>query len=235
MNSIDGFSLYLESYPTKLPEIILTAPRLTPEQILLVQQLLQNYSQSLLNHPMILSVYSRLLKWFDENNIQALTVNNNTNTTNLPSIPRSPTNGKLILSFSSNPHPNDQKISHADEQEHESMKKSSMKTAEEVIARLERETYLDKRYCRVGYIDPLLGLQEKSYNDFDFKQDASTTITDRQTNTLNVPKHRIQYLKYANEIIWDKESRTDLIFGSTGNQQTIADIVKRHETLRERK
>lgn len=219
---------FLESYPAKLPEIILTAPRLTPEQILLVQQLLQSYSESLLNHPMILSIFTRLLKWFDDNHIQALTVTNN-----LPSIPRSPTNGKLILPFPSTCNNNDQKLSHGDE--HEEMKKSSMKTAEDVIARLESDTRLDKRYFRVGYIDPLLGLQEKPYNDFDFKQDAST-ITDRQTNTLNVPKHRIQYFKYVNEIIWDKSSRTDLIFGSTGNQQTIADIIQRHETtLSERK
>lgn len=175
---------------------------------------------------MILSIYSRLLKWFDENNIQALTVTNNTNTNNLPPIPRSPTNGKLIPSFTSTHNPN--------EHEHEQMKKSSMKTADEVIARLERDICLDKRYCRVGYIDPLLGLQEKSYNELDFKQDSST-ITDRQTNTLNVPKHRIQYFKYANEIIWDKESRIDLIFGSTGNQQTMADIVKRHELCSDRK
>lgn len=209
----------LESYPGKLPEIILTAPRLTPEQVSLVQQLLQSYSESLLSHPMILSIYTRLLKWFNDNHIQALTVTNNP-----PSIPRSPTNGKLILPFPSVCNTN----------EHEEMRKSSMKTAEDVIARLEQDTHLDKRQFRVGYIDPLLGLQEKPYNDFDFKQDAST-ITDRQTNTLNVPKHRIQYFKYVNEIIWDKASRTDLIFGSTGNQQTIADIIQRHATLPERK
>ena len=217
----------LESYPAKLPEIILTAPRLTPEQISLVQQLLQSYSESLLNHSMVLSIYTRLLKWFDDNHIQTLTITNNP-----PSIPRSPTNGKLIIPFPSVCNTNDQKGSQCDE--HEEMRKSSMKTAEDVIARLERDTRLDKRYFRVGYIDPLLGLQEKPYNDFDFKQDAST-ITDRQTNTLNVPKHRIQYFKYVNEIIWDKASRTDLIFGSTGNQQTIADIIQRHETLPERK
>ena len=227
----------IESYPEKIPEIIITAPRLTPEQILLVQQLLQTYSETLINQAMILSIYSRLLKWFDENNIQTLTVNNNNNNNNLTSIssiPRSPTNGKLILSFASIQNHNDHKTAHCDEHEHEQTKKSLMKTADEVIARLESDTRLDKRYFRIGYIDSLLGLQEKPYHDFDFKTEGSN-ISDRQTNALTISKHRIQYVKYVNELIWDKESRTDLIFSSTGDSQTISDLIKRQEHLQERK
>ncbi|CAF3997892.1 unnamed protein product, partial [Rotaria sp. Silwood1] len=37
------------------------------------------------------------------------------------------------------------------------------------------------------------------------------------------------------EIIWDKKSRIDSLFGSTGSQQTIDDIIKRHENLVETK
>jgi hypothetical protein len=217
----------IESYPAKIPEIIITAPRLTPDQILLVQQLLQKYSETQLNQAMVLPIYSRLLKWFDENNIQTLTVNNNNNNNNAstPSIPRSPTNGKLALSFVSvNNHPH----------EYDQTKKCSMKTIEDVIARIEWDTRLDKRYFRIGYIDHFLGLQEKPYNDFDFKIDLST-INDQQTNISALSKYRIQYFKYINEIIWDKESRTDLIFGSTGSQQTIDDVIKRHENLPETK
>lgn len=155
---------------------------------------------------MILSIYSRLLKWFDENNIQPLNIinNNNTNTLN-SSIPRSPTNGKFISSFLSM-----NKNSQNDEQQE---KQISMKTAEDVLLHFEYDTNLDKRYFRIGYIDQYLGLQEKSFNDFD----------------LTLPKNRIQYFKYINDIIWDKESRIDLIFGSTGNQQTLNDIIKRYE------
>jgi uncharacterized protein (UPF0248 family) len=218
--------LIIESYPKKSPEIIITAPRLTPDQILLVQQLLQTYSESLRNQSMILLIYSRLLKWFDENNIQTLAVNGNTST---PTIPRSPTNGKFVSPFISV-----NKNTQTDEHEHDQTKKSSMKTVDDVISRIEWDNRLDKRYFHVGYIDNVLGLQEKPFNDFDFKTDLST-ITDRQTNNLTIPKHRIQYFKYANEIIWDKQSRTDLIFGSTGNQQTIDDVIKRHENLIETK
>ena len=192
---------------------MITAPRLTPDQILLVQQLLQTYSNGLLNQPMILPIYSRLLRWFDENNIQTLTViNNNTNTNTNSSnpsptpLPRSPTNGKFVCTFGTT----NNKISSTDE--HDQMKKSSMKTVEDVLAYIDKDPRFNKHLIRIGYIDHSLGLQEKAYNDFD-----------------RTSKCSIQSLKYANELIWDKESRIDLIFGSTGSQQTISDVIKRHE------
>jgi uncharacterized protein (UPF0248 family) len=212
------FLLLLESYPSKPPEIIITAPRLTPEQISLVQKLLQSYSETLLNQPMVLLIYSRLLQWFPENNIQSLNVNSNASN---PTTPRSPIN---VPSVSPNKTPS------ADEYDNDNTKKTSMKTADDVISRIEWDDRLDKRYFRVGYIDRFLGLQEKSFTDFDFKV---STVSDRHSTILAIPKHRIQYFKYANEIIWDKDTRTDLMFGSTGNQQTIYDVIKRHENLLE--
>jgi len=221
-------SISLESYPSKAPEIIITAPRLTPDQISLVQKLLQSYSKTLFNQPMILLIYSRLLQWLSENNIQTLNANSNNNNTNSsnPSAPRSPTNHATNTPLI--PAQNPPKTTQVDED----IKKNSMKTADDVISRIEWDDRLDKRYFRVGYIDRFLGLQEKSFNDFDFKVDLST-ISDRHSSILAIPKHRIQYFKYNNEIIWDKETRTDLMFGSTGNQQTIYDVIKRHENLME--
>ena len=214
---------FLESYPSKPPEIIITAPRLTPEQISVVQKLLQSYSETLCPQPMILSIYSRLIQWLEENNIQSLGVNAATTNAN----PRSPTNASVV------PVSNHNKSSGIDECDtSEQMKKSSMKTADDVISRIEWDDRLDKRQFRVGYIDRFVGLQEKAFTDFDFKIDLST-ISDRHSNILAIPKHRIQYFKYGNEIIWDKETRTDLMFGSTGNQQTIDDVIKRHENLPE--
>ena len=222
-----------ESYPTKAPEIMITAPRLTPDQILLVQQLLQTYSETLVNTPMILSIYTRLLKWFDENKIQTLTVNTNNSNTNINNAsispsPRSPTNSKSISSFL--PLNNHTRPAQTDEHDAEHAKKSSAKTIDDVLSHLESDTRLDKRFVRIGYLDQHQNLQEKSLDSFDSKTDLPT-FTDRQTNS----KSRIQYLKYANELIWDKDSRVDLIFGSTSNQQTISDVIKRHENLSETK
>jgi uncharacterized protein (UPF0248 family) len=216
--------LFLESYPSKAPEIILTAPRLTPDQISIVQQLLQTYSETLLNQPMVSLIYSRLLQWFAENNIQTLNANSNNNNninSSIPSTPCSPPNSKANVPLIT-------AQNKTDEYDNEQIKKSSMKTAEDVISRIEWDDRLDKRFFRVGYIDRFVGLQEKSFTDFDFKVDLST-VSDRHSNILAIPKHRIQYFKYNNEIIWDKDTRTDLMFGSTGNQETIYDVIKRHE------
>jgi uncharacterized protein (UPF0248 family) len=174
---------------------------------------------------MILLIYSRLLQWFDENNIQTLTIhsnNNNNNQTNstVSSTQRSRRNSKTNTSLET-------VNNHIDEQETEYLKRSSMKTAEDVISRVEWDDLLDKRLFRVGYVDRFLGIQEKSFDDFDFKVDLST-VSDRHSSILAIPKHRIQYFKYNNEIIWDKETRTDLMFGSTGNKQTIYDVIERH-------
>ncbi|CAF1508920.1 unnamed protein product [Didymodactylos carnosus] len=105
-------------------------------------------------------------------------------------------------------------------------KKTSMKTADDVISRIQWDERLKKIYFRVGYIDRFLGLQEKPFTDFDFEIDLAS-VNDRCSTILAIPKHRIQYFKYQNEIIWDKETRTDNVFGSTGSQLTIYDIIQR--------
>ena len=40
-----------------------------------------------------------------------------------------------------------------------------MKTADDVISRIEWDDRLDKRYFRVGFVDRFLGLQEKAFAD----------------------------------------------------------------------
>lgn len=215
----------LASYPSTAPEIIITALRLSPDQILLIHQVLQSYSETLLNKPMILAIYLRLMQWFDENNIQTLS-DHSMNSECVPANPRSRRNSKSNTPVvSAN---NQNKTNLSDELGNEQVKRSSMKTAEDVISRIEWDTRLDKSLFRVGYVDRFLGVQEKSFNDFDFKVDLST-ISDRHSSILAIPKHRIQYFKYDNEIVWDKETRTDLVFGSTGSQQTIYDVIERHQ------
>ena len=216
---IHSLMFFLESYPSKSPEIILTAPRLNPEQILHVQQLLRTYADSLLNQPMVLLIYTRLLEWLNENNIQKLNDNSSTQRTSHP-VP------------SQQQQQQQSKTSSNESTDNTQSKKLPMKTADDVISRIEWDERLDKRFFRVGYIDRFLGLQEKSFLDFDFQVDLST-ISDRHSNILAIPKHRIQYFKYNNEIIWDKDTRTDLMFGSTGNQQTINEVIQRHENLLE--
>lgn len=99
-----------------------------------------------------------------------------------------------------------------------------MKTANDVINRIQWDEEINKEFITVGYLDRFLGLKECSFNTFDW---GDIVLAD--LGALAVPEHRIAYFKYKNEIIWDKKSRMDNIFGSTGSNITIRNVVKRLE------
>ena len=105
-------------------------------------------------------------------------------------------------------------------------KKVSMKTAGDVVNRIQWDQEINKDFITVGYIDRFLGLKECEFNTFDW---GDIVLADY--GALAIPEHRISYFKYKDEIIWDKKSRLDNIFGSTGSAQTIRDVIKRLENF----
>uniref|UniRef100_H3AYG4 Leukocyte receptor cluster member 9 n=2 Tax=Latimeria chalumnae TaxID=7897 RepID=H3AYG4_LATCH len=104
-------------------------------------------------------------------------------------------------------------------------KKPPMKTAEDVIHRLQWDAGLPKGAFSVGYLDRFLGIIEKPFEAFSWEDLASVDHT-----VLAVPKHRIQYFKYKERVVWEKATRTDHVFGSTGGGMTILDIVDGYDT-----
>ena len=107
-----------------------------------------------------------------------------------------------------------------------SEKKSSMKTADDVIKRIQWDPHLCSEHFLVGYLDRFLGIQEKYFSAFSWEDLASVDY-----DTLAVPKHRIQYFKYKNIVIWDKNTRLDNVFGSTGSGITVIDVVTKEEAI----
>ena len=105
-------------------------------------------------------------------------------------------------------------------------KKCSMKTAEDVINRIFWDKKIDKDLITVGYLDRFLGIKEVLFNLFDWGD-----IVEADINALAIPRHRIHYFKYKNELIWDKKTRLDNVFGSTGSNTTIHDIIKKLENI----
>lgn len=101
-------------------------------------------------------------------------------------------------------------------------KKPPMKTAIDVVKRIMWDAALQQDQFLVGYMDRIAGLKEKYFNAFSWEDIASVDYT-----VLAIPKHRIQYFKYKNEIVWDKRCRLDNVFGSTGSKNTITDIIAR--------
>ena len=43
---------------------------------------------------------------------------------------------------------------------------------------------------------------------------------------LAIPQHRIQYFKYSGSKVWEKATRLDLIFGSTGDHRGIVQVME---------
>ena len=99
-------------------------------------------------------------------------------------------------------------------------KKPPMKTAIDVVKRILWDEALQQDQFLVGYLDRLEGLKEKYFNAFSWEDISAVDYT-----VLAIPKHRIQYFKYKNEIVWDKRCRLDNVFGSTGSKKTIVDVI----------
>ncbi|XP_073427125.1 protein tweety homolog 1 isoform X4 [Dendrobates tinctorius] len=105
-------------------------------------------------------------------------------------------------------------------------KKPPMKTASDVISRIQWDAHLPKEHFIVGYLDRFLGTIEKPFSAFCWEDLASLGV-----DVLAIPKHRIQYFKYQDLVVWDKVSRIDNIFGSTGSGLTILDIIDQYESM----
>jgi len=111
---------------------------------------------------------------------------------------------------------------HAQDDSHESEKKPSMKTADAVVNRILWDENIAKAFITVGYLDRFFGLVECAFDEFDW---GDIVLAD--LGALAIPEHRICYFKYKNEIVWDKKRRLDNVYGSTGSNLTIIDIIER--------
>ena len=98
-------------------------------------------------------------------------------------------------------------------------KKAPLRQAVDVISRILWDPELQTEDFTIGYLDRFTGIIEKPFMAFSWEDIASVG-----QNVLAVPKHRIQYFKYKDEIIWDKRTQLDNVFGSRGGK-VISDIV----------
>lgn len=95
----------------------------------------------------------------------------------------------------------------------EGNKKPRMRTADDVISRILWDPSVDASEFVVGYVDRFLGVLERPFKDFNW--DTNPCDCDYSTE-LALPRHRIQYFTYRGHRVWDRHSRTDRVFGSTG-------------------
>ncbi|XP_063342136.1 leukocyte receptor cluster member 9 isoform X2 [Pelmatolapia mariae] len=115
-----------------------------------------------------------------------------------------------------------------DERRAEVNKKPRMRTADDVISRILWDPSVDASEFVVGYVDRFLGVLERPFCDFNWETnpcDCDYTVE------LALPRHRIQYFTYRGHRVWDRPTRTDRVFGSTG--QSLAPPFGGEEEVRE--
>jgi len=104
-------------------------------------------------------------------------------------------------------------------------KKPPMRTATDVISRIQWDPELTESDFVIGYTDRFIGIIERHFSDFNWEDIATVDI-----DVLAIPKHRIQYFKYKREIVWDRRIQFDNFFGSRGNGTTIYSYLKKDAT-----
>lgn len=101
-------------------------------------------------------------------------------------------------------------------------KKPALRTAADVIQRIRWDPRLDPGDFSVGYTDRFLGVQEEPFCAFCWDEPLAAL----GPGVLAIPQHRIRYFRFRGRLVWDRASRTDLIFGSgsvAGRGPTILD------------
>ena len=102
-------------------------------------------------------------------------------------------------------------------------KKQPMKTAADVIKRIEWDELMPRESFVIGYLDRFEGLVEDNFTKFS----NWGNLVDAEYEALAIPQHRIEYFKYRGTKVWDKKSKLDLVFGSSGDNggKTIEEIM----------
>ena len=201
---LKGLIFSSESYPSEEPKLFLRGENISQQQ---KDELLLILYDILKTHPNehVLKILINLAdKWISEHVVMPLTIEKNAQTKKQK---QRETKKKVMEDVA------------------EPVKKSRMKTADEVIYHILWDEKLKKEYFSVGYLDRFRGIVEKEFSAFSWEDISSVGI-----DVLVVPRHRIVYFKYKTLIIWHKAERLDLIFGSTGStQKNIHEIIAEYE------
>lgn len=203
------------NYPNDVPGILIKSALLSEEEVTSLQSHLQGKAEHLTGTGVILNLVTEAGSWLETEGIQLeeRSLENQEKKTN-----RYDSKGKKDKQKKRK---RKEKI---EETETENIKKPAMKTAEDVIKRIQWDDQLPQDEFLVGYIDRFTGIQEKYFTAFSWEDLATVDYT-----VLAIPKHRIQYFKYRDVKIWDKNDRLDNVFGSLGSKITVYDVIEQYK------
>ena len=203
-------ALAAESYPSTVPEVLVRSQSLTPDNNEELKRLLTEQAGKWVGAPMMQKLVCVAETWLRSHGIRPGRAVDASTEVFLDSGKKKPKKRKSRKKKG--------------EEEEEDAKKPSMKTADDVIKRILWDDKLDKDDFLVGYLDRFRGIVEKYFSAFSWEDIASVDY-----DVLAVPRHRIQYFKYRSQKVWDKPSRMDNVFGSTGSGMTVYDVINNYQ------
>lgn len=103
-------------------------------------------------------------------------------------------------------------------------RKGRMRTSSDVIHRIIWDRALDPSKFYVAYTDRFIGLVSIPLPEFVSRNDPNASGS---SSDSSIPQHRVQQIFYlTNEnVVWDRQSKTDKVFGSTGFNGSILDFI----------
>lgn len=207
------FSSFTGSYPSTKPNIIIRSSILAEEDIEKLTEEMEDLSDASVGSHMIQKLLDKANLWINRRKINW----------DAKVKPKNSSKEKAINQVSLRKQQRKSKKEKIEKEETVDEKKPSMKTADDVVKRILWDGNLPTDEFLVGYIDRFLGIQEKYFTSFSWEDIASVDY-----NVLAVPKHRIQYFKYRDITVWDKNRRLDNVFGSAGSKLTIYDVIEQY-------
>lgn len=122
------------------------------------------------------------------------------------------------------PHPGAPAPPDCEAQPEAGAKKPPLRTAADVIQCIRWDPRLDPADFSVGYVDRFLGVREEPFSAFCWDEPLAAL----GPGVLAVPQHRVRFFRFRGRLVWDRASRTDLVFGSgsmAGRGPTILDAL----------
>ena len=201
------------AYPKTLPQVIIKCDRMHPSDKASLCTHMLSEAGSLVGKPMLETLIHKANVWLEEKNIDMKWVQD---TQEHKTSPKTRRKKKERTRRTKN--------KKSEDEEELVGKLPSMKTAGDVISRIWWDDKLERDCFVVGYLDRFLGVVENAFTAFSWEDIASVDY-----NTLAIPQHRIHYFKYKDVKVWDKNDRTDNMFGSTGSGVTISDVIRQYQ------
>lgn len=117
--------------------------------------------------------------------------------------------------------PHKERPAHQEKNDVKNNSKTRMRTAAEVINRINWDPALNPSDFLVVYLDRFTGLEALPLTEFT-SMDAESAI----------PQHRIQQFCYksVNHVIWEKQGRLDYVFNSTSQTTTLEEFIRNVDT-----